>query len=362
MKPTKKKFLDCEHLCRRTKTDKLKKVMGQITSSVKAAAANSPKNLSPPTIQKLSKHLLKWAELNGLPAKEANDANTNLHDNEKVGESITGMLIASWSGAGALPFLHCHPWRCAHTCAGGSVSDGFQECVGSFLYLEFYLNTVAGWWKPCALVCRPPPGTKHTHANFNKFMECEQNCRKEKAEKIKELMSPKNVVKALAQAKVSSGKAHASVVKPASHSHEAQDTHETTEEASSTTPDAHEASKVASSATSSATPSDQSEENSHETKEEKLLKWAEKHGLPKKMADDPADKTKVRGNLGHVLCCMSWPPLLVIKGGGGGFLAFLMFLAFILLACWESLFLLAKFWPSRPHTSLHAHGFASLTS
>ena len=32
----------------------------------------------------------------------------------------------------------------------------------------------------------------------------------------------------------------------------------------------------------------------HETKSQKLIKWAEAHGLPKKIANNPADKQKVK--------------------------------------------------------------------
>ena len=31
-----------------------------------------------------------------------------------------------------------------------------------------------------------------------------------------------------------------------------------------------------------------------ETKEQKLVKWAEAHGMPKKLAENPKDKQKVR--------------------------------------------------------------------
>jgi len=148
------KFQSCEQLCRKSKAESLRKVM----SKIKTVAENAPppKPVAPHTIQKLSKHLLKWAESQGLPAKLAKDANTNLKDNEQVGQSISGMLIAGWSGA--------------------------------------------GWWKPCGEVCAPSPGEKRTKANFEKFMACEHSCRRGKGEYLRAFLSPKEVVKQMAHA------------------------------------------------------------------------------------------------------------------------------------------------------------------
>eukprot|EP00287_Rhodomonas_sp_CCMP768_P012917 CAMPEP_0196731502 /NCGR_PEP_ID=MMETSP1091-20130531/11208_1 /TAXON_ID=302021 /ORGANISM="Rhodomonas sp., Strain CCMP768" /LENGTH=332 /DNA_ID=CAMNT_0042074641 /DNA_START=59 /DNA_END=1057 /DNA_ORIENTATION=+ len=148
------KFQACEQLCRKTKTQDLKKVLGKI----KTAAATSPpphKALSRRTIQKLSKHLLTWAEGQGLPAQLADNANKNIKTNEQVGQSIAGMLIAGWSGA--------------------------------------------GWWKPCGQVCAPSPGEKRTKANFNKFMACQAACRRTKGQYLRGFIAPKEVVKHMAR-------------------------------------------------------------------------------------------------------------------------------------------------------------------
>eukprot|EP00291_Cryptomonas_curvata_P026271 CAMPEP_0172175286 /NCGR_PEP_ID=MMETSP1050-20130122/14138_1 /TAXON_ID=233186 /ORGANISM="Cryptomonas curvata, Strain CCAP979/52" /LENGTH=230 /DNA_ID=CAMNT_0012847361 /DNA_START=54 /DNA_END=743 /DNA_ORIENTATION=+ len=46
----------------------------------------------------------------------------------------------------------------------------------------------AGWWQPCAEVCRPTAGTKHTKANFKIYTDCEEKCRQTKTERLKETM------------------------------------------------------------------------------------------------------------------------------------------------------------------------------
>lgn len=87
-------------------------------------------------VQRVSKHLLKWAESQGLPKKLAD----NPKDAAQVGQSVTGMLIAGWSQA--------------------------------------------GWWKPCGEVCS---GSKH----FKEFMACEQKCQAVKSQLIENTMDPK---------------------------------------------------------------------------------------------------------------------------------------------------------------------------
>ena len=265
-------FTDCEQKCRETKTEKLKEVMKHIRGSV-GAEGEGQKAMAPHTIQKLSKFLLKWAQANGLPASVAADANTNLADNEQAGESISGMLIAGWSGA--------------------------------------------GWWKPCGLVCRPDPGTPHTKANFDKFMACENSCRKSKAEYLHGFLTPKAAVKALAKAKhhvhskaADAGQAHKSKSEESSdavssdahtatarHRHHAAATHA---HAAAPTPTASPTPAAAQSPAAAPTPvtapaaaPTPAKAKAHLSKQQKLIQWAEAHGLPKKLADNPADKLKV---------------------------------------------------------------------
>ena len=271
-------YTECEQKCRATKTEKLKEVMQHIRGSAEAAAGH--KEIAPRTIQKLSKFLLKWAEANGLPASVAADANTNLADNEQAGESISGMLIAGWSGA--------------------------------------------GWWKPCGEVCRPGPGTPHTKANFDKFMACESACRKSKAEYLHGFLSPKAAVKALAHAKqharpaptaptaaapASSGPAAAPAQdRPSPHPesdrhrlHAAAVHSARVKAAAAAAAAAHVKAATAalptaaasSPATGSPAAGSKAVAKPHLTKYQKLIQWAEAHGLPKKLADNPADKLKV---------------------------------------------------------------------
>mmetsp|Transcript_3239 Transcript_3239/g.4669 ORF Transcript_3239/g.4669 Transcript_3239/m.4669 type:complete len:146 (+) Transcript_3239:1-438(+) len=141
--------------CRKTKTESLKKVMSKIqTAAGGGAAPANEKPVHPRTMKKLSKFLLKWAEGQGLPASLADKANDNIKTNMQVGQSIAGMLIAGWSGA--------------------------------------------GWWKPCGEVCAPAPGEKKTKANFNKFMACQASCRRSKGEYLRGMIAPKEVIKHMA--------------------------------------------------------------------------------------------------------------------------------------------------------------------
>ncbi len=215
--------------------------------------------MPPRTIQKLSKFLLKWAESNGLPASVAADANTNLADNEQAGESITGMLIAGWSGA--------------------------------------------GWWKPCGEVCRPGPGTKHTKANFDKFMACESACRKNKADYLHGFLTPKAAVKALAHAKHA---AHAAAAAPPAPSKPPAHTAAAPPPPPAPAPAPPPAAAAAPAHAAAELSTDRHRTRAapahaarsapaapHLTKYQKLVKWAEKHGLPKSMADNPDDEVKV---------------------------------------------------------------------
>jgi hypothetical protein len=264
-------YMDCEKKCRATKTEKLRQVMQHIRGAAEMAGGH--KEMAPHTIQKLSKFLLKWAESNGLPPAVAAEANTNLADNEQAGESISGMLIAGWSGA--------------------------------------------GWWKPCGEVCRPGPDTPHTKANFDKFMACENACRKSKAEYLHGFLTPKAAVKALALAKQQAHSApHTSAAphpahgaKPDDVSAEHSESHADqlrrhvhaaavhsahVKKAAAVAAAAHSSQVTAPAAASPAVPAAPAVAKPHLTKQQKLIRWAEAHGLPKKLVDNPADKLKVR--------------------------------------------------------------------
>jgi len=109
-----KQFQACESNCRKTKAGQLKKVIAHVKEVVAQEGgptrgpAGGNRAMPPPHMmaQRVSKHLLKWAETQGLPKKLAD----NPKDAAKVGQSVTGMLIAGWSQA--------------------------------------------GWWQPCGQVCR----------------------------------------------------------------------------------------------------------------------------------------------------------------------------------------------------------------
>jgi len=139
-----KQFQACESNCRKTKAGQLKKVIAHVKEVVAeeggptGGPAGGNRAMPPPHMmaQRVSKHLLKWAETQGLPKKLAD----NPKDAAQVGQSVTGMLIAGWSQA--------------------------------------------GWWQPCGQVCR---GSKH----FKEFMACEQKCQAVKSSLIENTMDPK---------------------------------------------------------------------------------------------------------------------------------------------------------------------------
>ncbi len=122
-----KQFQACESKCRATKAKELKNVIAHVKAMVGAEAQGpgGPHGMQPPHMlaHRLSKHLVKWAETQGLPKKLAD----NPKDAAQVGQSVTGMLIAAWSQA--------------------------------------------GWWKPCGEVCHNP-----NVKSFKHFMACEQTC------------------------------------------------------------------------------------------------------------------------------------------------------------------------------------------
>jgi len=143
-----KQFQACETKCRATKSQQLKKVIAHVkevvakeggpTGGAEGGPGGGGRAMPPQhmMVQRVSKHLLKWAETQGLPKKLAD----NPKDAAQVGQSVTGMLIAGWSQA--------------------------------------------GWWKPCGEVCR---GSKH----FKDFMTCEQKCQAVKSQLIENTMDPK---------------------------------------------------------------------------------------------------------------------------------------------------------------------------
>jgi len=139
-----KQFQTCEANCRKTKAAQLHKVIAHVKEVVAKEGGDTSgpgqgHGMQPPHMvaQRVSKHLLKWAETQGLPKKLAD----NPKDAAQVGQSVTGMLIAGWSQA--------------------------------------------GWWKPCGQVCRP------TSKHFKDFMECEQKCQAVKSQLIENTMDPK---------------------------------------------------------------------------------------------------------------------------------------------------------------------------
>ena len=140
-----KQFQACEANCRKEKAAQLKKVIAHVKEVVAKEggdAGGGPggmRGMQPPHMvtQRVSKHLLKWAESQGLPKALAD----NPKDAAQVGQSVTGMLIASWSQA--------------------------------------------GWWKPCGEVCGP------TAKHFKDFMECEQKCQAVKSQLIENTLDPK---------------------------------------------------------------------------------------------------------------------------------------------------------------------------
>lgn len=149
-----KQFQACEATCRKTKAKQLKKVIAHVKEVVAKEAGHRGGRAVPPAhvvAQRVSKHLLKWAETQGLPKKLAD----NPKDAAQVGQSVTGMLIAGWSQA--------------------------------------------GWWKPCGEVCR---GSKH----FKDFMACSQKCQAVKSQLIENTMDPKTF-RPPANAKPSAAKA-----------------------------------------------------------------------------------------------------------------------------------------------------------